>query len=343
MKIGEVIRKYRKEKMMTQEEMASCLGVTASAVNKWENGNSLPDVALLSPIARLLGITPDTLLSFHEELTQEEITHFIQELNDRLKQAPYDEVFQWAKKKLEQYPNCQGLFWQTALVLDARRKTNDIPDAEKYDSYICDCYTRALESKEESIRTRAADSLFSFYAAKGEYRKAEEYLNYFSSQSPECKRKQAYLFSKLGAMDKAWQAYEELLFSGYQMTSMIFHSMYQLAVQENDLEKARALTEKQVNLARLFEMGKYHALCCQLELAAEEKDTDAVIKLAEKLLESVSALSRFRTSFLYAHMSFKEPESDFTEELQKHLLESFRREEAYDFLKEDTRWQALIK
>ena len=40
MQIGTVIRKYRKEKNMTQEEMASQLGVTAPAVNKWENGVS---------------------------------------------------------------------------------------------------------------------------------------------------------------------------------------------------------------------------------------------------------------------------------------------------------------
>lgn len=41
MEIGEVIRKYRKEKNLTQEEMAGRLGVTAPAVNKWENGVSL--------------------------------------------------------------------------------------------------------------------------------------------------------------------------------------------------------------------------------------------------------------------------------------------------------------
>lgn len=41
MEIGEVIRKYRKEKNLTQEEMAVRLGVTAPAVNKWENGVSL--------------------------------------------------------------------------------------------------------------------------------------------------------------------------------------------------------------------------------------------------------------------------------------------------------------
>lgn len=41
MKIGETIRTYRKAKHLTQEEMANQLGVTAPAVNKWENGDSL--------------------------------------------------------------------------------------------------------------------------------------------------------------------------------------------------------------------------------------------------------------------------------------------------------------
>ncbi len=41
MQLHQVIRKYRKEKELTQEEMANALGITASAVNKWERGVSL--------------------------------------------------------------------------------------------------------------------------------------------------------------------------------------------------------------------------------------------------------------------------------------------------------------
>ena len=63
MQTGEVIRKYRKQRNLTQEEMAQRLGVTAPAVNKWENGNSLPDITLLAPIARLLRVPLDELLS----------------------------------------------------------------------------------------------------------------------------------------------------------------------------------------------------------------------------------------------------------------------------------------
>ena len=53
MDIGVVIKKYRKEAGMTQEEMANRLGVTTPAVNKWENSNSKPDIELLATRKRL--------------------------------------------------------------------------------------------------------------------------------------------------------------------------------------------------------------------------------------------------------------------------------------------------
>ena len=90
MLIGEVIRKYRKEAGITQEEMAKRLGVTTPAVNKWENNNTMPDVTLLAPIARLLNITTDTLLSFREELTSEEIGNYIRQIDQDLETKDYE-------------------------------------------------------------------------------------------------------------------------------------------------------------------------------------------------------------------------------------------------------------
>lgn len=85
MQIGDTIRKYRKDKNITQDEMAKRLGVTAPAVNKWENGNSFPDISLLSPIARLLNISVDTLLSHSKELSNEKANGLVEEGLNRLK------------------------------------------------------------------------------------------------------------------------------------------------------------------------------------------------------------------------------------------------------------------
>ena len=93
MDIGVVIKKYRKEAGMTQEEMANRLGVTTPAVNKWENSNSKPDIELLAPIARLLDISLDTLLSFHEKLSDTEIEEIIRKMDRMFSEEGYEKTF----------------------------------------------------------------------------------------------------------------------------------------------------------------------------------------------------------------------------------------------------------
>ena len=105
MEIGAVIKTNRKRCGLTQEEMANRLGVTASAVNKWENGATLPDVTMLSPIARLLGITVDSLLSFRETLTEEELREKMEYLWGLLNSGSYAEAFSWSKNTAAATPS----------------------------------------------------------------------------------------------------------------------------------------------------------------------------------------------------------------------------------------------
>jgi len=96
MDIGIVIKKYRKGAGMTQEEMANRLGVMTPAVNKWENSNSKPDIELLAPIARLLDISFDTLLSFHENLSDTEIEEIIRKMDRMFSEEGYEKIYEWA-------------------------------------------------------------------------------------------------------------------------------------------------------------------------------------------------------------------------------------------------------
>lgn len=67
MNIGNNIATLRKQKGITQEELANELGVSAQAVSKWENNSSCPDVSLLTKIADYFGITVDALLRADEQ------------------------------------------------------------------------------------------------------------------------------------------------------------------------------------------------------------------------------------------------------------------------------------
>ena len=60
---GAVIRRLRENKKMTQEELAEKIFVTSKAVSKWETGQGLPDISLLEPLAKALGISVIELLS----------------------------------------------------------------------------------------------------------------------------------------------------------------------------------------------------------------------------------------------------------------------------------------
>lgn len=61
-KMGSFIAERRKSKKMTQMQMGEKLGVTAKTISRWENGNYMPDIALLIPIADLLDVSVNELL-----------------------------------------------------------------------------------------------------------------------------------------------------------------------------------------------------------------------------------------------------------------------------------------
>jgi transcriptional regulator with XRE-family HTH domain len=61
--LGQRIAALRKQKGLTQDALAEHLGISAQAVSKWENDQTCPDISLLSPLAEILGVSTDELLS----------------------------------------------------------------------------------------------------------------------------------------------------------------------------------------------------------------------------------------------------------------------------------------
>ena len=61
--LGQRIARLRKEKKLTQEDLAKKFNVSTQAVSKWENDLSAPDISILKELANTLGVTIDYLLS----------------------------------------------------------------------------------------------------------------------------------------------------------------------------------------------------------------------------------------------------------------------------------------
>lgn len=90
-KIGKFISKQRKEKNLTQENLAEILGVSKNAVSKWERGICLMDMSLLKPLCETLDITVNELLSgeriskeHYQEKFEENIVNTIDYTNKKI-------------------------------------------------------------------------------------------------------------------------------------------------------------------------------------------------------------------------------------------------------------------
>lgn len=342
MKLNEVIRKYRKAKGLTQEEMASYLGVTAPAVNKWENGNTTPDLMLIAPIARLLNISLNELLSFKEELTPEEIEELVKKANQKFLYENYKDVFSWIKKQIQLYPNCESLIYNLTLLLDINKHIKNIPENEEYDKFILNCYERLFKSDDENMKITAADALHKYYLHKNQYEKSEECLSFYSVQSSEQKRKLAVIYEKKGNLEKACQIYEEILMREYQVILSIFNSLLALQLQNKNLKKVAYYIDKKKTLITLFEMGKYNLFAADLDLLQAQQNEEETLECVNDLLNNIDSIYSFMHAPLYSHIKFKTIDPNFTEEFKKNLIYNFRYDTSFKYMSNNPKWKKII-
>lgn len=111
-KFGQFVTELRKEKGLTQQELADRLFVSNKAVSKWERGQSLPDIALLTPLAEILGVTVVELLK-GERLTGESMDS--REVDDLLSQA-LQLSEETGEKKRRTRKRWQTLWWRSLAV-----------------------------------------------------------------------------------------------------------------------------------------------------------------------------------------------------------------------------------
>lgn len=126
--IGENIRRFRRERELTQETLAEFLGVTFQSVSKWERGESYPDITLLPAIAAFFNVSYDELLGYDEAFKEKKIQEYIDEYNDmRLKDSPY--VYERMCAAVKEFPGDFRLIVRYLEMLIST-KSNEKSDSE---------------------------------------------------------------------------------------------------------------------------------------------------------------------------------------------------------------------
>ena len=80
-KIGKFVAELRKEKKMTQEELAEKMGVTDKSISRWENGKTMPDLSMIPILAEILDVEISELLN-GRKMTKEELIIMRDTLNN---------------------------------------------------------------------------------------------------------------------------------------------------------------------------------------------------------------------------------------------------------------------
>ena len=178
MQIGEKIKNYRKTAGLTQEQVADYLDVSTPAVNKWEKGNTYPDISLLPALARLLKIDMNELFSFREELTEKEIGQFVNELSE-VSLDSFIKAFEMGKNKIKEYPHCDSLIYSIATVLNAALTLSDVDDKKKLEcnNVIVEWLERTAESPNEKVRISSIFMLAAKYIQMEKYKEANIFLD----------------------------------------------------------------------------------------------------------------------------------------------------------------------
>lgn len=166
----EKIKKLRKEKDMTQEQLAEYMGVSPQAVSRWETGVTCPDIFALPSLAELFGISVDELLGVDEKEKQKDIRNIISVAEEKLNQGIIDEPIVELRNALNKYPNNEQLLCSLMYALYVASEDEEL--CKVYDGEIVSIsYRIEQHSTDNDSRNTARSILFRHYCDTN--RKAE--------------------------------------------------------------------------------------------------------------------------------------------------------------------------
>lgn len=344
MKINEVIRERRLAKRLTQEQMAKCLGVTTPAVNKWEKGISYPDITLLPALARLLDTDLNTLLSFKDELTEQEIVLFLNNLSQIVETDGFEKAYSSAMEKLKEYPTCYPLLLNVAMFLDgAVALYGKKGSIEEYRATIESLYQRVLYSQDSNVRNWARSRLISRYMERKEYDKAQGLLNQLPEETPVDKKQlQADLFIACDRLDEAARLEEEKLLSATNEIHAILISLIEIAIKEDRIKDAEYIAGVSQKGAKLFDLWEYSSYIAHFQLYSACKNRIKCLRVLIPMLKSLTHAWEINKSPLYRHIKSKQVEKGFGDKMRKRLIQSIRKDDDLAFLQESKEFQDTI-
>lgn len=162
--LGSTLKKLRKKRNLTQEQLAEFMEVSSQAVSKWENSLSYPDVSLLPILANFFQVTTDELLGVDIAKRTEIIKNLCLDADNLINAGKYAEATWNLRNALMKYPGNDQLMYRLAYALTGtiREQPENLEEAILL-------YLKILEnSSDTELKLKAMRDLMYRYYTKGE-------------------------------------------------------------------------------------------------------------------------------------------------------------------------------
>ncbi|MDE6593242.1 MAG: helix-turn-helix domain-containing protein [Oscillospiraceae bacterium] len=354
--IGENLKKHRKMRDLTQEELANILGVSFQSVSKWERGEGYPDMELLPTIAEYFGMTVDELMGMKNIRETGEADNILNTVRKNYPEGKIEENIKLLEEAAKRFPNDYRLLAEYASNLtflnvqgEVRRENNlkaisiakrilsectDLEICRRIQGELCWYYERSGQT-DKAIE--AADSLMSMWNSsemvKMAFLKGEELVKFAQCNATSLAMALSVTMEYLS--DLSCENDPELTCEQRIKIQQKIIALYDIIFDEGDYNfYAWEVYKSHRHIAALAMLTGNHSLAL-----------DSLEKAAKYALEADSLPdSKPYTSLLVNRLTYskKNIHRNFTYTYREELLEKLGCDR-YDGIRNDPRFKAVEK
>lgn len=337
--ISDVITAKRREKSWTQEQLACAVGVSAPAVSKWETGVTYPDITLLSPIARALETTVDELLSYRNELSADDVTHFTKKASDIYKSEGFDPGWDYCQELLREYPNSIPLKYYLGSLFQSFLLFKPDMDREKIQKYYrgaADIYEEVLLRGAPEFTYHATLILVGYYTALNELDRAEELLDSLPKTKVDPDLLYPSIYAIRGRNEDAIKMIQDNIRRYVSQISQELTLLCAFAREREDMDAADALAKTNFEMTKLFAIREHAAYPDMIKVLIERGNKAYALDYLEEYTQSIIELDYDYSKNPVFDRLANEPED--TSYIKKILAQSILMDKEYAPLEDDRRY-----
>ena len=237
LRIGENLKRLRREKDLTQEELAAHLGISFQAISKWERGESYPDITILPALSNYFKISIDELVGMEEIRRTEEYEKINEKWLENRNANKHKENVKLMKDSLKFFPNDALLLVQLSSSLERLDGTEK--EKMQYLKESISIQEQILRGEDSEVRNATLYNICFAYWKTGEHEKAikqaEKLPNFYKSR-------ENALVNLLTGEEKRKVAKSSLEPLAWSITHQLT-ALYETENDESYLEKAEKIKE----------------------------------------------------------------------------------------------------